>query len=61
MGCSLTHAEILDDFKTFYFDTALASDSCTLEMMQKFVGPERLLFGTDLPGEKHSLFSVIVS
>jgi 6-methylsalicylate decarboxylase len=61
MGCSLTHAEILADFKTFYFDTALASDNCTLEMMQKFVGPERLLFGTDLPGERYRRSNIVAS
>ena len=50
MGCSLTHEEILEDFKSFYFDTALSSQETTLTAMKSFVGPDRILFGTDFPG-----------
>ncbi|KAI0771591.1 hypothetical protein BD413DRAFT_604359 [Trametes elegans] len=49
MGCALSHDEIVEDFKTFYYDTALSSHETTLTVMQQFVGPERILFGTDLP------------
>lgn len=50
MGCALTTEEILEDFKTFYFDTALSSHETTLAAMENFITPDRLLFGTDFPG-----------
>jgi len=49
MGSGLTPDDILDDFKTFYYDTALSSHETTLTAMQSFVGPGRLVFGTDFP------------
>lgn len=52
MGSGLTPEDILDDFKTFYYDTALSSHESTLTMMQLFVGPDRLVFGTDFPGTR---------
>ena len=50
MGSGLTPDDILNDFKTFYYDTALSSHETTLTAMQSFVGPDRLVFGTDFPG-----------
>ncbi|KAI9063279.1 amidohydrolase 2 [Trametes sanguinea] len=47
MGSALTPEEILADFKTFYFDTALAVDATTMAAMETFVSPERIMFGTD--------------
>ncbi|KAF7332074.1 Amidohydrolase 2 [Mycena kentingensis (nom. inval.)] len=41
--------EILHDFSTFYFDSALSAHSTTLALMSSWVGPERVLFGTDFP------------
>jgi predicted TIM-barrel fold metal-dependent hydrolase len=52
MGSGLTPDDILDDFKTFYYDTALSSHETTLTAMQSFVGPDRLVFGTDFPGTR---------
>jgi len=49
MGSGLTPEDILDDFKTFYYDTALSSHESTLTAMQSFVSPDRLVFGTDFP------------
>ncbi|KAG9218960.1 hypothetical protein CCMSSC00406_0001370 [Pleurotus cornucopiae] len=49
MGCPLTPSQILDDFKSFYFDTALSAYDTNLTAMLKFVKPDRLLFGTDCP------------
>ncbi|KAF9652183.1 hypothetical protein BDM02DRAFT_3089607, partial [Thelephora ganbajun] len=49
MGSGLTPEDILDDFKTFYYDTALSSHESTLTAMQSLVSPERLVFGTDFP------------
>ena len=50
MGSGLSPEDILDDFKTFYYDTALSSHESTLAAMQSFVGPDRLVLGTDFPG-----------
>ncbi len=50
MGCTLTPDEIMEDFKSFYFDTALASCETNLIMIESFAQPDRLLFGTDFPG-----------
>ena len=52
MGCPLTCEEILEDFKSFYYDSALSADPTTLAAMQAFVGEDRILFGTDFPGEQ---------
>ncbi|OSD04214.1 amidohydrolase 2 [Trametes coccinea BRFM310] len=49
MGCTLSHEEIIEDFKSFYFDLALSSHETTLTAMRAFVGDDRLLFGTDFP------------
>ena len=52
MGSGLTPDDILGDFKTFYYETALSSHESTLTAMQSFVGPDRLVFGTDFPGRR---------
>ncbi|KAG6866454.1 hypothetical protein C0991_003972 [Blastosporella zonata] len=49
MGCSLTYDEILGDFGTFYYETALSSYGPSLAFMDAFVSPDRILFGTDFP------------
>ncbi|KAI0940006.1 hypothetical protein AcV5_001228 [Taiwanofungus camphoratus] len=49
MGCTLTPEAMLEDFKSFYYETALSAQETTLTAMQAFVGPKRILFGTDLP------------
>lgn len=51
MGCPLSPEEILEDFKSFYFDTALSAHETTLTAIQSFITPDHLLFGTDFPGE----------
>ena len=50
MGSLLTPEEIIEDFKSFYFDTALSSHETTLAFMKAFAGEDRILFGTDFPG-----------
>ncbi|KAF5387766.1 hypothetical protein D9615_000473 [Tricholomella constricta] len=61
MGCPLMPEDILEDFKTFYYETALSSYNASLAALDKFVDPSRILFGTDVPGEhipisgKHTL------
>ncbi|KAJ7047292.1 hypothetical protein C8F04DRAFT_1555 [Mycena alexandri] len=49
MGCTLSPAEIIEDFKSFYYDTALSAHETTLSAMETFVSPEHILFGTDFP------------
>ncbi|KAF8897608.1 hypothetical protein BD779DRAFT_1608161 [Infundibulicybe gibba] len=49
MGCSLTPEEIMEDFKSFYYETALSAHEITLAAMDPFVGSNRILFGTDFP------------
>ena len=49
MGCQLSPEECIEDFSTFFFDTALAAHESTLGV--GMLRPERLLFGTDFPGE----------
>jgi predicted TIM-barrel fold metal-dependent hydrolase len=48
-GCELTPEEILDDFRTFYYETALAGFDTNLVALENLVEPERILFGTDFP------------
>ena len=50
MGCQLSPEEILEDFRSFYYDTALSAEKTTLTAMETFVPPDRILFGTDFPG-----------
>jgi predicted TIM-barrel fold metal-dependent hydrolase len=42
--------EIMADFKSFYYETALSAHAVTLTAMEAFVSPERIIFGTDFPG-----------
>lgn len=49
MGCTLSPDEILEDFKSFYFDTALSAYGPTLATMEAFAKPGHILFGTDFP------------
>jgi len=51
MGCTLSIEEVLADFKTFYYETALSSYETNMCAMDNFVTRDRILFGTDLPGD----------
>lgn len=51
MGCGLSIEECVEDFKSFYYETALASDETTLGLMKDFVSVDKMLFGSDLPGK----------
>jgi predicted TIM-barrel fold metal-dependent hydrolase len=48
-GCELTPEEIIDDFRTFYYDTALAGFETNLIALESFVQPDHIVFGTDFP------------
>jgi predicted TIM-barrel fold metal-dependent hydrolase len=50
MGCPLTPGEIMEDFRSFYYETALSAHETTLTAMATLVPSDRLLFGTDFPG-----------
>jgi len=50
MGCTLSPEEIIEDFKTFYYDSALSAYESNLAAMEKFVSSDHILFGTDFPG-----------
>lgn len=50
MGCPLAPDEILQDFKTFYYETALSSHPATLAAIDAFVPIDHVLFGSDYPG-----------
>ncbi|TFL05851.1 hypothetical protein BDV98DRAFT_630494 [Pterulicium gracile] len=51
MGCPLSPEEILEDFKTFYVDTALSGYEVTLQAVETFHSIDRVLFGSDYFGE----------
>ncbi len=41
--------DILEQFRSFYFDTALSSSPSALPALLAFAAPERVLFGSDWP------------
>lgn len=41
--------DVLDDFRSFYFDTALSSSPAALPTLLEFAKPGRVLFGSDFP------------
>jgi predicted TIM-barrel fold metal-dependent hydrolase len=49
LGCGLSPDEIIADFRTFYFETALSGFETNLAALENFVPPEQILFGTDFP------------
>jgi predicted TIM-barrel fold metal-dependent hydrolase len=50
MGCPLSPEEILQDFQSFYYETALSSHPITLAALEAFVPADHILFGSDYPG-----------
>lgn len=49
-GLSSQPAEdFLADARTLYYDLALSGNEFTLALLLRFVGPEKILFGTDFP------------
>lgn len=51
MGCPMSPEEILDDFKSFYYETALSAYETNLLAVENFVHHDHILFGSDFPGE----------
>lgn len=54
MGCTLTPEEIMEDFKSFYYETALSAHGTTLTTVKSSLQPDHVLFGTDFPGKPSS-------
>jgi 6-methylsalicylate decarboxylase len=50
MGCSLSPEECLEDFRSFYVDTALVGHGSTVQFLEGVLGRSSILFGTDYPG-----------
>lgn len=44
-----TNVEILEDFRSFYFDTAISGSAPQLAALLEFADPKKIIFGTDLP------------
>ncbi|MFF0222884.1 amidohydrolase family protein [Streptomyces sp. NPDC004629] len=49
LGCELTPEEIVDDFRTFYYETALSGFRTNLIALESLVPVDQILFGTDFP------------
>ncbi|TRM65812.1 hypothetical protein BD626DRAFT_546260 [Schizophyllum amplum] len=49
MGCPLTPEEIIEDFKTFYYDTALSASDANLKAVEAFASLDRVVYGSDFP------------
>lgn len=49
LGCGLSPEEIIADFRSFYFETALSGFETNLVALENFVPAEQILFGTDFP------------
>jgi predicted TIM-barrel fold metal-dependent hydrolase len=45
----LTTAEVVEEFRTFYFDTALTASPSSLPSLLSFAKPGHVLFGSDWP------------
>ncbi|KAL1748910.1 hypothetical protein HDZ31DRAFT_28527, partial [Schizophyllum fasciatum] len=50
MGCPKSPDEILEDFRTFYYDTALSASDVNLKAIEVFAGLDRVVYGSDFPG-----------
>lgn len=51
MGCAHTPEACLEDFRSFYVDTALVGHGNTLRLLEGEMGTSNMLYGTDYPGE----------
>ncbi|KAJ5780067.1 hypothetical protein N7457_005227 [Penicillium paradoxum] len=44
-----THSQVMEDFRSFYFDLALSTAPSVLDMVLKMIPHDHLLFGSDFP------------
>ena len=49
LGSELRPEQIIEDFRTFYYETALSGFDTNLAALENLVGLDRMLFGTDFP------------
>jgi len=49
LGSQLSPEQIIEDFRTFYYETALSGFETNLVALENLVGLDRMLFGTDFP------------
>ena len=49
LGTSLNEDELIEDFRTYYFETALSGFETNLLALESFAPQDHLLFGTDFP------------
>jgi predicted TIM-barrel fold metal-dependent hydrolase len=48
-GSELSPEEMIDDFRSFYYETALSGFETNLVTLENFVEPDHILFGSDFP------------
>ena len=48
-GAKLTREEMIEDFRDFYYETALSGFETNLVALEDFVEPDHILFGSDFP------------
>jgi predicted TIM-barrel fold metal-dependent hydrolase len=48
-GSELSPEEMIDDFRTFYYETALSGFETNLVALENFVEPDHILYGSDFP------------
>jgi predicted TIM-barrel fold metal-dependent hydrolase len=49
LGGELSPEEMIDDFRGFYYETALSGFETNLVALENFVEPDHILFGSDFP------------
>ena len=49
LQCPRQAEEVLADFRSFYYDTALSSSAPQLQALLEFADPSKILFGSDVP------------
>jgi 6-methylsalicylate decarboxylase len=49
LGTALSETELIDDFRSFYYETALSGFETNLAVLESFVPADHILFGTDFP------------
>jgi len=49
LGSELSPEQIIEDFRTFYYETALSGFETDLVALENLAGLDRILFGTDYP------------
>jgi 6-methylsalicylate decarboxylase len=59
--CDKSADEFLEDARTFYYDLALTDYDVPVDALLQFVGPERILYGSDFPFAREKTSSTQVA